>query len=318
MKSNKRKYKILILLLCVFIPFVSFYLYYRLPVGPGVNAHSLPIEAFQKTWSNRAVLLVGMGDSIVTGFGSGKSEFAFYKMLLNNPDDEYPEMKGKTLRKVFPELRHINIAMNSTTSGDHIDQVEAIPMQSKDVFGIVLLSTGGIDLIHNYGRTPPQDQASYGATKEQIPLLAAKFERRLDKLLNRIEEKFPGGLRILLFSIYDPTDGVGDIENAHPFLKLIKALPKWPDGLFALESWNKIIKRKAEERRTVILVDNHALFLGHGLHCRDKSNPHYHPDSPYYWYFDNLEDPNKYGYDAIRKNILGIMTREFSNGLPKY
>jgi len=317
MKWYRIRTKFLLTVFAIFTPLIGFYFYYKLPTGPAKDLNTLSDGIFSKIWSVRQILLVGMGDSIVTGFGSGKSEHGFYKMLLDNPDSEYPDMKGKTLRKVFPNLKHINIAMNSTTSGDHIEQIETLPAQLTDTFGIVILSTGGIDLIHNYGRTAPVDQAAYGATKEQIPKFAALFERRLDKLLNRIEKKFPGGVRILLFSIYDPTDGIGDIENVHPYLRLLKPLPKWPEGLMALTTWNKIIRQKATENSNVVLVDNHSLFLGHGLHCEDKTNPYYHPEAPYYWYFENLEDPNKYGYDAIRRYILKIMAKEFSNGLPR-
>jgi len=51
-------------------------------------------------------------------------------------------------------------------------------------------------------------------------------------------------------------------------------------------------------------VDVHDIFLGHGIHCRDKSNPHYDAKDPGYWYYWNLEDPNVRGYDAIRRAYL--------------
>ncbi|MBC8117927.1 MAG: hypothetical protein H7062_26345 [Candidatus Saccharimonas sp.] len=40
-----------------------------------------------------------------------------------------------------------------------------------------------------------------------------------------------------------------------------------------------------------------AEFLGHGIHCT------------HYWYWDNLEDPNDRGYDAIRRLFLIEMAR---------
>ena len=45
-------------------------------------------------------------------------------------------------------------------------------------------------------------------------------------------------------------------------------------------------------------------MLGHGIHCRDTSNPHYDASDPTYWYYWNLEDPNERGYDAIRRAFL--------------
>ena len=38
-----------------------------------------------------------------------------------------------------------------------------MPVQPDDVFGLVVMSSGGNDLIHWYGRTPPREAAMYGA-----------------------------------------------------------------------------------------------------------------------------------------------------------
>ena len=59
------------------------------------------------------------------------------------------------------------------------------------------------------------------------------------------------------------------------------------------------------------MVDVHAALLGHGLHCRDSASPHYHPEDPTYWLYLNLEDPNRRGYDAIRRAFLAEMIRTF-------
>jgi hypothetical protein len=101
-------------------------------------------------------------------------------------------------------------------------------------------------------------------------------------LLEGVEERFPGGCEIFLANIYDPTDGVGDLENA-PL-----PLPPWPDGLAALGRFNRHLAEAAAARPHVHLVDLHAAFLGHGFHCHDRRLPHYRPADPHYWYFDTL------------------------------
>ena len=35
----------------------------------------------------------------------------------------------------------------------------------------------------------------------------------------------------------------------------------------------------------------------------------YRAEDPHYWYFENLEDPNERGYDAIRRLFLIEMTK---------
>lgn len=169
-----------------------------------------------------------MGDSVVTGFGAPPG-FGFFELLAANPAGDEPDMTGKNLRRVLPGLRVLNLAQNSTSSGDHLRfQVKMLPTQAPSVRGIVALSTGGIDLIHNYGASPPQDEAVYGANWEDGQRYAEQFGRRLDQLLDEIALRFPGGCDIFVATIFDPTDGVGDIENVDPVLRLFKPLHAWP------------------------------------------------------------------------------------------
>jgi hypothetical protein len=108
---------------------------------------------------------------------------------------------------------------------------------------------------------------------------------------------------VFLATIYDPTDGVSDIENAGP----IFWLPAWPGGRPVFDGFNAAIKRVAARHDHVHLVDVEAVMLGHGIHCSEPGNQHYDKDDPTYWYHTNLEDPNQRGYDAIRRVFLLAM-----------
>ena len=48
-------------------------------------------------------------------------------------------------------------------------------------------------------------------------------------------------------------------------------------------------------------------FLGHGAHCRQFWRASYVSEDPYYWFYENIEDPNDRGYDAIRRVFLKAM-----------
>jgi len=115
-------------------------------------------------------------------------------------------------------------------------------------------------------------------------------------MLRRIDECFPGGCHVFLANIYDPTDGVGDLEQAD--------LPTWPDGKVILRVYNDVIAQQAGRRRNVHLVNLHDEFLGHGIHCTQPWRDWYRSADPHYWYNTNLEDPNDRGYDAIRRLFL--------------
>lgn len=286
-----------------------FYRHYTPAMGHGPAGPSVPAEPFGRTWGEGDVLLLGMGDSVVTGFGADAG-FGFFDRLAGLPPGDESDMEGKCLRRVFPKLRILNLAENSTSSGDHLrGQISYLPPQPATTRGIVVLSTGGIDLIHDYGSSPPRDEALYGAIWADGQRYAANFRTRLEKLLEAISARFPGGCDIFIATIFDPTDGVGDIERTNPVLRLIKPLPPWPDGLKVHAEFNRHIREAAAARPNVHVVDVHGTLLGHGLHCRDKRGPHYHAEDPTYWYFVNLEDPNRRGYDAIRRAFLLEMIR---------
>lgn len=120
-------------------------------------------------------------------------------------------------------------------------------------------------------------------------------------MFQAIEKAFPGGCQIFVATIYDPTDGSGDLEHAG------LGLPPWPEAAAVHRQFNDAIWRAARTRSNVTVVDVHEAFLGHGLHCRQPWHPHYQKADPHYWYYGNLEDPNERGYDAIRRLFLRAM-----------
>jgi lysophospholipase L1-like esterase len=206
-------------------------------------------------------------------------------------------MNGICLSTVIPKLQFTNLAISGSTSSEHMErELPHLATAGSNVVGIVVLTTGGNDLIHNYGRTPPRDQAMYGASLEQAKPWIENFDHRLNSIINEITGRFPGGCQVFLANIYDPTDGAGDIKHT--------SLPDWPDGLKILNSYNEIIQKCANTHTNVHLINMHDTFLGHGIHCSQFWTKHYDWKDPHYWYFVNLEDPNERGYDAIRRLFL--------------
>lgn len=266
------------------------------PAGPAVSG-----TPFKHVWSNEKFILIGFGDSITSGYGASPGH-DYFDLLAKNDDSNYREMQGRDLKRVFPNLTSIDYAEPYTTSEEHLrDQIQDLRPQPKNVKGIVVISTGGNDIIHDYGKSTPRDGAMYGCTYEEALKWKGSFSSRLRKIIEGINKSFPGGCDIFMANVYDPTDGVGDLQNAHLLL------PRWRDGVPVLGLFNKVIADTAACYPNVHLVDIHAAFLGHGIHCRDRRNPNYRADDPNYWYFENLEDPNDRGYDALRRVFLRRM-----------
>jgi lysophospholipase L1-like esterase len=277
---------------------------YARPVGSGPAGPSVPREPFSKVWSDRPVVLLGLGDSITQGLGASPG-LTYFGRLYKHPANEFSEMQGINLSEVLPNLKPLNLAISGTTSIECIEyQLPKLMPYDARAFGIVVITTGGNDIIHNYGRTPPREGAMYGARVNEMGEWATNFGKRLDTIAERVRVTFPGGSHIFIANIYDPTDGNGDIEHA--------GLPAWPDGLGVMSAYNEVLSEFAERHEDVTLVDIRSEFLGHGVHCTHFWHRYYRKNDPHYWYWDNLEDPNDRGYDAIRRLFL----IEFARVLP--
>ncbi|MEP6664144.1 MAG: SGNH/GDSL hydrolase family protein [Verrucomicrobiota bacterium] len=275
----------------------------RRPVGEGPAGPQISSRTFVKVWTTNSILLVGMGDSVTAGFGASKGK-SYFDRLVRNPGDEFAGMKGISLTTVFPNLRATNLALSGSTSLQHLKiQTAALKQQPTNTIGIIVLTTGGNDIIHNYGRTTPREGAMYGASFEQAKPWIANFEKRLDQLLTNFAKIFPGGCHVFLANIYDPTDGIGDTAKA--------GLPDWPDCLPLLNAYNQIIARSAYKHPLVHLVNIRDPFLGHGIHSVQFWRKNYRPHDPHYWFNENLEDPNDRGYDALRRLFLIEIERVF-------
>jgi lysophospholipase L1-like esterase len=293
-----RRLRILLLVFIVAAVCISAFKYYWMsfPVGSGPAGPAVPKEAFESAWSRRNVLLLGVGDSITDGFGASQGK-SFFDRLVRNPDDEFPDMKGICLANVLPNLTARNLAVSGSTSLELVETLrEKLKVQDRDTLGLVIMTTGGNDIIHDYGKSDPKEGAMYGATLEQAEPWIESYEKRLDTIMEFVESRFPGGCHIFIADIYDFTDGVGDIWRV--------GLPAWPDGIAIHAAYNEAIRRCAAGRESVHMVPMYDEFLGHGFRCRQFWRDTYDSSDPHYWYGSNLEDPNDRGYDAIRRLYL--------------
>ena len=273
------------------------------PMGTGPVAVAFDPAPWSKgPWHAGPVVAVSLGDSVVVGYGAPPG-LGYFDLVLRNDEARHPDVGRADLSSVLPDLRPLRLATLSSSSLDHERTVASLPRQADDVFGLVFVSTGGIDLIHPYGHGTPREGAMYGATLAQARPWIAAFEARLERMLVALQSRFPGGIEIFVATIYDPTDGVGDLEHAG----VAFWLPRWPDALAIHAGFNRAIRDACARHPFAHVVDVHRVLLGHGIHCRDASNPHHDPSDATYWYYWNLEDPNERGYDAIRRAFLGAL-----------
>jgi lysophospholipase L1-like esterase len=276
------------------------------PVGAGPAGPPVPRAPFARVWSRRPVVLLGVGDSITAGFGASDPARSYFRRLIAPAPGDPPELEGIGLKYVFPRLTARNLAVPGSTSLQHLSrQILPLKPYPPDTLGLVVMTTGGNDLIHDYGHSPPREGAMFGATLDRAKPWVRNFEIRLESMVRHLKRTFPGGCQIFLASIYDPTDGTGTAWSV--------GLPRWRDAREVHLAYNEAIQRCTVIHPYVHLVNTRDAFLGHGITCRQFWRRSYRPDDPYYWYADNFEDPNDRGYDALRRLFL-IEMAEVSQG----
>lgn len=303
MKRHKHLRRILLaglVLIGAAAAYVEFH--FHLPEGVGPAGPAVQSEPFEQPWTQRKILLLGVGDSVTAGFGARRG-YGYFDRLAANPDDEFDDMRGRSLSRVLPNLETRNISISGSNSLQHARWVaEKLEKQPDDVFGLVVITSGGNDLIHWYGRSAAKEGAMYGASLTEAEPWIANYEKRLDEMFALLKARFPGGCRIFIADIYDPSDGRGDPQTV--------GLPAWPDVLVIHTAYNDALRRAAGRHACVRVVPMCDAFLGHGIHCRKFWTAHYRARDPHYWYAPNIEDPNERGYDAIRRVFLNEMVNE--------
>jgi len=224
-------------------------------------------------------LYLGLGDTLSIDKYAGGSGCGACSLLARNRDDAYPDFAGRDLTSRFPDITLAPLARDgATTRGVLEEQVFRLPA---DPGGrtVVTFTAGANDLLLTLqmrGTLLDEDGEA--------------VVRRLRSTVASIHTRFAECL-VLLATVVDPTDGVGDLlAPGQPLNR----------GLDVLARVNDQIRRIAAEDDGTELVDLHAAFLGHGSHAREPDNPHHHPDDPTPWLGD-LVAPNDRGADAIRR-----------------
>jgi lysophospholipase L1-like esterase len=165
------------------------------------------------------------------------------------------------------------LARDGATSDDvlrrQLGQVGARP-------ALVTVTMGGNDLLTAMVEAPEKLPAA-------VEAVAANYDVTLTSLAAT-------GARVVVSTVYDPTDGSGDLTWA--------GLPTIDGGLELLEALNAEI-RTAAARHGAAVADLHAAFLGHGAQAGDITRPDSHPDNRELWLCGAIE-PNAWGAEAIR------------------
>jgi len=224
-------------------------------------------------------LYLGLGDTLSIDQYAGGPGCGACSLLATNRDDAYPDFVGRDLTTASPDLAVHRLARDgATTRGVMEEQVFRLP-NDRGGRTLATFTAGSNDLLLTLqlrGTLLDEDGEA--------------MVRRLRSTVASIHTRFADCL-VLLATVVDPTDGVGDLlAPGQPLNR----------GLDVLGRVNEAVREVAAEAEGTRLIDLHAAFLGHGSHATDPGNPHYHPSNPTAWLGD-LVAPNDRGADAIRR-----------------
>jgi len=227
---------------------------------------------------------LALGDSISIDDYAGGPGRGAASLLHRNRDDEFPEFRGRDLVTGHPEAKLFLKAVDGATTRAVLEkQITRVPTDEGGRT-VMTLTIGGNDLLLTLQmRGTLLGEDADGAI------------RRIDSIVASMRNRYKDGL-LIVATIYDPTDGVGDLVN--PGFPLLREL-----GLF--QRVNDGIRAMADGER-VFVADVHRHFLGHGNHHADPSNPHHDPADPSGWFTDTIE-PNARGASEVRRLFWQVL-----------
>lgn len=220
---------------------------------------------------------IALGDSMSIDDYPGEGKGAA-SLLYRNQDHLYPDYSGKDMRALNPRIEFVNLARDGATSYDVLHEQLRLLGKGTRERTLITLTCGGNDIL------------SLHATDEEVMF-------RIHAILERLRHLFPQG-EVIVGTIYDPSDGEGDLFGAETLERELKTAHAINEGIRALAN-----------PPAVRVAEIHKHFLGHGLHSKDPSNPYFHPEDPSQWYVLTIE-PNSRGAHEIRAVLWKSLNAE--------
>jgi lysophospholipase L1-like esterase len=228
------------------------------------------------------LLYTALGDSMSIDVYAGGPGRGAASLLHRNRDADFPGWAGRDLATLGYAARDLTYD-GATTAGVLDRQLPRLDRHPD----LVTVTMGGNDLMGAYGDT--------AAAEAVIGAVAERGERILGGLTAA-----PGGPpRIVLTTVYDPSDGTGAVPG--------RTLPPWPDGPRLVRALNAVLSHLAD-RHGAVVADVHAHFLGHGAAAGDPGQPDPRPAQRDLWYCGVIE-PNAWGAHEIRRTWWTALTR---------
>ena len=216
-----------------------------------------------------------LGDSISIDDYAGGPGRGGASLLARNRDDDFPAWQGHDLADLAFHL----LASDGATSQTLLDY-QLPRLEHSDVRpSVVTVTIGGNDVLGCYGNTACALRAADAAVA------------RTGAALDRLRRLVVPDARIVLGTVYDPSDGTADATSV--------GLSPWPEVVDVLDHLNAALRQLAEQHGAAI-AEIHETFLGHGLATGNPGQREARPTDRNLWYC-NVIEPNAWGASGVRE-----------------
>lgn len=258
----------------------------EIPSDPDVDSY-IP-STFPPTDAARIIFF---GDSITEGVG-GTATTKYTALLQHNDDGAWPDWADNDLAARFPNLTEVvDVSLGGATTASvvasQLDQVDAAVGPTALGPTLIVGTIGGNDLL---------DVVFSGDVEAGIDAVLGNLEAITSFFLD--PARFPDGAYLAITNVYDPTDGVGQVEECFFGFDLSAVIPEF-DRLEA-------DTRSLAERDGWSLVDMRGHFLGHGFRY-DEDGDWADPADPTLWFEPDCIHPNERGHHEIRRLFLASL-----------
>jgi lysophospholipase L1-like esterase len=225
-----------------------------------------------------ATTYVALGDSISIDDYAGGPGRGGASLLYRNRDDDFPAWRGHDLTSRDPQAVFRMLATDGATTHTlltvQLPRLVALDLRPT----LVTVTVGGNDVLSAYGDTM--------AARVVIERVA----RALSRALGELHPLLAAGGRVIVGTVYDPSDGTGDATRL--------GLPPWPDAVRVVAELNAALREVAAGHDASV-AEIGERFIGHGLLAGDATHPDPRPSTRDLWLCSVIE-PNAWGADGVR------------------
>jgi lysophospholipase L1-like esterase len=274
-----------------------------------------------------AARLIVMGDSISYGYGTTQpgsstcandpcdTALAYYNLLINNDDTQWPTETNTTLPALFnvsaSSIPVVNVAYpGDTTSNIATNQLTATTANPsvglKGMFptppsgpSIVVITIAGNDMLAQV------QNMSSSSLDSAINTMISNIETAVEYLQD--PTNFPDGVYIYLANLYDPSDATGVL----PYSCLgFGSVPGSITNATLEAGLTTLFNDEVQlaQQLNFAVIDDLGHFHGHGLYAANQTatssapaDPNYDSSDPTDWFYTDCIHPTNAGHNELRR-----------------